>query len=78
MVHLDNNFKYTQRFINIVHDGLVNKRRFFLLASGRSAFILQCFATRLVHIGAEVHMVTNLASIPALRKKDISTHRLNC
>jgi 6-phospho-3-hexuloisomerase len=71
MEHLDENFKYTQKFINVIHDGLINKRRFFLLASGRSAFILQCFATRLVHLGAEVHMVTNLASIPSLRKKDI-------
>lgn len=69
--HLDTNFKYTQKFINLLYDGLMNKRRFFLLASGRSAFILQCFATRLVHLGAEVYMVTNLASIPALRKKDI-------
>ncbi|MFW9784799.1 MAG: SIS domain-containing protein [Candidatus Heimdallarchaeota archaeon] len=69
--HLDKNFKYTQKFIDLVHDGLVNNRRFFLLASGRSAFILQCFATRLVHLGAEIHMVTNLASMPAIRKKDI-------
>jgi 6-phospho-3-hexuloisomerase len=69
--HLDNNFKYTQKFIDLAHDGLINNRRFFLLASGRSAFILQCFATRLVHLGAEVHVVTNLASMPALRKKDI-------
>ncbi|MHA2185145.1 MAG: SIS domain-containing protein [Promethearchaeota archaeon] len=69
--HLDNNFKYTQKFIDLVYDGLINKRKFFLLASGRSAFILQCFATRLVHLGAEIHMVTNLASMPALRKEDI-------
>ncbi len=69
--HLDKNFKHTKKFIDLVHDGLVNKRRFFLLASGRSAFILECFATRLVHLGAEVHIVTNLASMPALRKKDI-------
>ena len=69
--HLDKNFKHTQKFIDLVHDGLTNNRRFFLLASGRSAFILQCFATRLVHLGAEVHIVTNLASLPALRKKDI-------
>ena len=69
--HLDKNFKYTQKFIDLVHDGLINKRRFFLLASGRSAFILQCFATRLVHLGAEVYIITNLASIPALRKKDL-------
>jgi 6-phospho-3-hexuloisomerase len=69
--HLDANFKYTKKFIDLVHEGLLNKRRFFLLASGRSAFILQCFATRLVHLGAEVHIVTNLASLPALRKKDI-------
>lgn len=69
--HIDKNFKYTQKFINVLHDGIINKRRFFLLASGRSAFILQCFATRLVHLGAEVHIITNLGSIPALRKKDL-------
>ena len=64
-------FKHTQKFINIVYDGLKNKRRFFLLASGRSGMILQCFATRLVHLGASVYMITNLASLPPLRKKDI-------
>lgn len=64
-------FKHTQKFIEMVHDGLVNRRKFFLLASGRSAFILQCFATRLVHLGAEIYMVTNLASMPALTNKDI-------
>jgi len=69
--HLDKNFKYTKKFIDLVHDGLINKRKFFLLASGRSAFILQCFATRLVHLGAEVYMVTNLASMPALASSDI-------
>ena len=69
--HLNKNFKYTKKFIDLVHDGLINKRRFFLLASGRSAFILQCFATRLVHLGARVFIVTNLASMPALRDKDV-------
>ena len=64
-------FEFTQKFIDIVYEGIVNKRRFFLLASGRSAFILQCFATRLVHLGAEIYMVTNLASNPAIRKEDI-------
>lgn len=71
MEHLDKSFKYTQKFIDLIHDGLVNKRRFFLLASGRSAFILQCFATRLVHLDAEVYIVTNLASMPALRNNDL-------
>jgi len=64
-------FSHTQKFIDLVFDGLIQKRKFFLLASGRSAFILQCFATRLVHLGAEVYMVTNLGSIPALSKEDI-------
>lgn len=73
MIHLqkDKYFKFTQKFIELVHNGLKNKRKFFLLASGRSAFILQCFATRLVHLGASVYMVTNLASIPALTDNDI-------
>jgi len=64
-------FSHTQKFIDLVYDGLTSKRKFFLLASGRSAFILQCFATRLVHLGAEVYMVTNLGSIPALSNEDI-------
>ncbi len=69
--HLNENFKYTQKFIDLLYDGLKNNRRFFLLASGRSGMILQCFATRLVHLDAEVHMVSNMVSIPALRKEDI-------
>jgi 6-phospho-3-hexuloisomerase len=64
-------FKHTQKFIELLYDALINRRKFFLLASGRSAFILQCFATRLVHLGADVYMVTNLASIPSLTKNDI-------
>ena len=71
MENLDKNFKYTQKFIDVLMDGLTNKRRFFLLASGRSGMILQCFETRLVHLGAEVHFISNSRSIPALRKKDI-------
>ena len=73
MVHLNKPkyFKYTQKFIELIFDGIVNKRRFFLLASGRSAFILQCFATRLVHLGAKPYMITNLRSNPAMRDKDI-------
>ena len=64
-------FKHTQKFIELLYDGLINRRKFFLLASGRSAFILQCFATRLVHLGADVYVVTNLASIPSLSRNDI-------
>lgn len=73
MTHLNKPkyFKYTQKFIELIFDGIVNKRRFFLLASGRSAFILQCFATRLVHLGAKPYMITNLRSNPAMRDKDI-------
>ena len=72
-IHLqkDKYFQFRQKFIGLAHEGLINNRKFFLLASGRSAFILQCFATRLVHLGANVYMVTNLASIPALTKDDI-------
>jgi 6-phospho-3-hexuloisomerase len=71
MENINKNFKYTQKFIDVLMDGLRNKRRFFLLASGRSGMILQCFETRLVHLGAEVHFISNSRSIPALRKEDI-------
>jgi len=72
-IHLqkDKYFRFTQKFIELVYDGLKHERKFFLLASGRSAFILQAFSTRLVHLGANIYMVTNLASIPALTEKDI-------
>lgn len=63
--------KFSEDFIEMICDGVKNKRKFFLLASGRSAFILQCFATRLVHLGADVYMVTNLASNPALTENDL-------
>jgi len=71
MEFIDDSFNDTQKFIDIAHNGLINKRKFFLLASGRSAMILQCFATRLVHLGAEIYMVSNLGSIPALKKEDL-------
>ena len=73
MTHLNKPkyFQHTQKFIELMHDAILNKRRFFLLASGRSAFILQCFATRLVHLGARPYMITNLRSNPAMREKDI-------
>ena len=58
MEHLSKvkHFEHTRKFIDLVYDGLIKKRKFFLLASGRSAFILQCFATRLVHLGAEIYI----------------------
>lgn len=73
VIHLqkDKYFKHTQKFIELAYNGITNKRKFFLLASGRSAFVLQAFSTRLVHLGADVYMVTNLASIPALTKDDL-------
>jgi len=71
MENIDRNFKYTQKFIDLLFDGIKNKRRFFLLASGRSGMILQCFQTRLVHLGARVYFISNKDSIPALRDKDV-------
>jgi len=69
--HISQNWKFTKAFIDIVYEAIMNKRKFFLLASGRSAMILQCFATRLVHLGGRAHIISNLQSIPAMRKKDI-------
>lgn len=71
MDYINKNFKSTQKFINLMHEGLIERKRFFLLASGRSGMILHCFATRLVHFGAEIFMISNMASIPALQKEDI-------
>ena len=51
-------------------DAVKNHKNIFLLASGRSAFILQCFATRLVHLEANPYIVTNLASIPRIKDGD--------
>ena len=73
MAHLKNTkyLKKSDKFIDMLFEGIKNDRKFFLLASGRSAFILQCFATRLVHLGAEIYMVTNLASNPAITIEDV-------
>lgn len=71
MQHIDDNWKYTLKFIDIIHEGIINKRHFFLLASGRSAMILRCFMTRLVHLGGKSYFISNTMSNPAMREKDI-------
>ncbi|MHA1791376.1 MAG: SIS domain-containing protein [Promethearchaeota archaeon] len=68
--HLKKNFENTSKFIELIMQAIKERKNIFLLASGRSAFILQCFATRLVHLGANVYIVTNLASIPRIRDGD--------
>lgn len=68
--HLKNNLDGTKKFIDLIMKAIHDKRHMFLLASGRSAFILQAFATRLVHLGAKPYIVTNLASIPRIKDGD--------
>ncbi|MHA1683869.1 MAG: SIS domain-containing protein [Promethearchaeota archaeon] len=68
--YIRKNIDSTKKFVNHLNAAICNKKNIFLLASGRSAFILECFATRLVHLGAKPYIVTNLASIPRIRSGD--------
>lgn len=71
MKHINDNWKFTQNFIDIINEGIKNKRHFFLLASGRSAMILRCFMTRLVHLGGKSYFISNTMSNPAMTEKDV-------
>jgi 6-phospho-3-hexuloisomerase len=68
--HLKNQYTTTKKFIIHMMEAVKRQKNIFLLASGRSAFILECFATRLVHLEAKPYIVTNLASIPRIKNGD--------
>ncbi len=49
---------------------LIRARRIFITGKGRSGFIAQCFAVRLMQMGIDVH-VPGEATCPRIRKGDV-------
>lgn len=65
------NIKPTQNFINLICKGLINKRRFFLLASDQREFILQGIVKNLNKLGAKVYAISNFSNNYIVNEGDI-------
>ncbi len=59
------------RFAETIEKAIREKRHVFIVGSGRSAMISQMFQTRLEHLKASVHFITNSRSVPVLQKGDL-------
>lgn len=66
--------KEHEEYVKAVRDRLVEdiqeKRRIFVLASGRSAMVGQMFQTRLEHFGVQSRFITNTRSVPKVSEGD--------
>ncbi|MCK4845954.1 MAG: SIS domain-containing protein [Candidatus Heimdallarchaeota archaeon] len=66
--------KEHEEYVKAVRDRLVDdiqeKRRIFVLASGRSAMVGQMFQTRLEHFGVQSRFITNTRSVPKVSEGD--------
>jgi 6-phospho-3-hexuloisomerase len=70
LTHVGEHFEHTESFLQILEHVKREGKRIYLLASGRSGFILQCFQTRLIHLDYDVHFVTNLTTFPEMTDGD--------
>lgn len=66
--HMQKHYKYVKALRDRLIEDIQNKRRIFILASGRSAMVGQMFQTRLEHFGVECRFITNSRSVPKLRE----------
>ena len=66
--HMQKHYEYVQALRDRLIEDIQNKRRIFILASGRSAMVGQMFQTRLEHFGVECRFITNSRSVPKLRE----------
>ncbi len=69
--HLRKNPEPVLRFAAIIEKAIREKRHVFIVGSGRSAMVSQMFQTRLEHLKANVHFITNSRSVPVLLKGDL-------
>jgi 6-phospho 3-hexuloisomerase len=68
--HMTDHYEYVQQVRDRLMQDIQNKKRVYILASGRSAMIGQMFQTRLEHFGVESRFITNTRSVPRLREDD--------
>lgn len=62
--------KITDDSIEGFSQKILDARRIFLFAMGRSGLVIKAFAMRLMHLGLDVHVVGEVTT-PALGKEDI-------
>ena len=70
IIHLTEHYEYVQQVRDRLMQDIQNKKRVYILASGRSAMVGQMFQTRLEHFGVESRFITNTRSVPRLREDD--------
>jgi 6-phospho-3-hexuloisomerase len=70
IMHMTEHYEYVQQVRDRLMVDIETKRRIYILASGRSAYVGQMFQTRLEHFGVESRFITNTRSVPRLREDD--------
>jgi len=68
--HMTDHYEYVQQVRDRLMVDIQDKKRIYILASGRSAYVGQMFQTRLEHFGVESRFITNTRSVPRLREDD--------
>ena len=70
VAHMKDHYEYVQQVRDRLMEDILNNKRIYVLASGRSAMVGQMFQTRLEHFGVECRFITNTRSVPRLREGD--------
>ena len=68
--HMTEHYEYVKGVKDRLIDDITQKKRIYILASGRSAMVGQMFQTRLEHFGAECRFITNTRSVPRVHEGD--------
>lgn len=68
--HMTEHYEYVQQIRDRLMEDILQKKRIYILASGRSAMVGQMLQTRLEHFGVESRFITNTRSVPRLKEED--------
>ncbi|MHA1668648.1 MAG: SIS domain-containing protein [Candidatus Heimdallarchaeaceae archaeon] len=68
--HMKEHYEYVRGVRDRLMADISEKKRIYILASGRSAMVGQMFQTRLEHFGVECRFITNTRSVPRLQEED--------
>ncbi|MCG3221810.1 MAG: hypothetical protein H7641_10560, partial [Candidatus Heimdallarchaeota archaeon] len=66
--HMTEHYEYVQQIRDRLMEDIKQKKRIYILASGRSAMVGQMLQTRLEHFGVESRFITNTRSVPRLKE----------
>ncbi len=70
IAHMSEHYEYVQQIRDRLMEDISQKKRIYILASGRSAMVGQMLQTRLEHFGVESRFITNTRSVPRLKEGD--------